>query len=1093
MGQSKFFTNDLTDSLFDKFRGIVSEMSSLHSFHAVVAYFRSSGYFKIRKEFAGSERFPKVQILVGINIDNIFRKHNRNMLFLTTPEVSVEVREQYGRDFVRDVRDAGYYEDVEQGILALGEDLRSGQVELKIHPTRDLHAKFYLFLPQKHTPNSDGWVIMGSSNLSESGLGLTEPPRYELNVAMKDYDDVAFCKAEFDRLWNEGVPITCDDIEEFRKKTHLGYAPTPYELYMKLLIDYFGEQVEDDFTLDVPEGFKQLKYQDDAVRDGYQKLLRNNGFFLADVVGLGKTVVAAMIAKRFIEENGLRESRVLVVCPPALMDNWQETFRKFRIGRYADFVSCGSLDKILEGKDNYRTEEEYDLILVDEAHRFRGDTSEMYDALQRICKSERINGGRVGGTRKMVVLISATPLNNRPDDLYSQLLLFQDKRNCTIDGVPNLQDLFARWIATYKRLIGTADRTLDVQAVDELYDEIRRKVIDKVTVRRTRNNILNHEEYKKDLDAQGIVFPEIERPREVEYKLPPQLKSLFEYTMYTLTGGLKYARYRAIENLQGDLKKRYPGAEQTSRSLASIYRTHMVKRLESSFFALRKSLRNLRQATQGMIDMFEADKIIILPELKVKELQALDIDLEDIIAKGIENFGIRRDDFVYRSDDFVSAFIDDLHADVALLDELIDRWERVEIDPKLDRFIELLHSELFDKGLNPTGKLVVFSESKDTIGYLLDELKSRLGRGDILAVSAAERKKLFDTVQANFDANYKAKKDEYNIIISTDVLAEGVNLHRANIIVNYDTPWNASRLMQRIGRVNRIGSVAGKIVNYMFYPSDEGDAQIRLYKNALAKLQGFHSAFGEDSQIYSKEEIVNQFELFNSNISDDVDELLLLKRQVQELHSNNPELYGKIKELPYKSRTGRSVAESGKKLRANTSLAYVSSPFKQEFYLIEDRKVTDLGFLEAVRYFRAEPDEPAYPLPDCHYVQVVAALNKFDRDVTAMLDDDCKSPSGQDKTTGLILRMLGELKRGATTAEYKHCCEILARYVEHGTYQRLNRDLARLVRRRRKAGEDIDFEAEIRRYVDKYHRKKPVSVKDMADITPHVVISETFV
>ncbi len=397
MGNSKFFTNDFSNSLFDKFRGIIQDMAGLHSFHAVVGYFRSSGYFKIRKEFETMENPPKIQILVGINIDNIFRKHNKTVMFLTTPDIAEEAKEQYKQDFLNDVRDAGYYKDIEEGILLLVDDIQAGRVELKIHPTRDLHAKFYLFLPQKHTPNSDGWVIMGSSNLSESGLGLTKPPRYELNVAMKDYDDVAFCKEEFDKLWKQGEQITFEDIDSYRKKTYLGQNPTPYELYMKLLIDYFGSQVEDNFTLDMPDGFKKLKYQDDAVKDGYQKLLKNNGFFLADVVGLGKTVVATMIAKRFIEENGIRDTKVLVIYPPALAGNWKETFKQFGIERNARFIPCGSLDKILDSKDNYPSEEEYDLILVDEAHRFRGDTSGMYDSLQRICKAERINDGGVPG------------------------------------------------------------------------------------------------------------------------------------------------------------------------------------------------------------------------------------------------------------------------------------------------------------------------------------------------------------------------------------------------------------------------------------------------------------------------------------------------------------------------------------------------------------------------------------------------------------------------------------------------------------------------------------------------------------------------
>ncbi|MFR9498093.1 MAG: helicase-related protein, partial [Rikenellaceae bacterium] len=1049
----------------------------------------------IRKELCDTEHKTKIQILVGINIDNIFRRHNKSLLFLAGEKVSDEAREQYRRDFIEDVRSAGYYKDIEQGILQLADDLKDGTVELKIHPTRDLHAKFYLFLPEKHTQHSDGWVIMGSSNLSDSGLGLTESPRYELNVSMKDFDDVAFCKSEFDKLWKEGLPINFEDIVEFKAQTHLGQNPTPYELYLKLLIDYFGEQVEDDFSLDVPDGFKDLKYQRDAVSQGYQMLIKNNGFFLADVVGLGKTVIATMIAKRFIDENGIRDSRLLVVYPPALATNWRDTFDKFKISRNTDFISCGSLDKILDGDGNYRAVEEYDLVLVDEAHRFRSDSSQMYDALQRICKADREYVGRVGDKQKKVMLISATPLNNRPDDLYNLLMLFQDKRKCNIDGVPNLQNYFAPRIATYKELTSSKNESVDVNAIKELYNDIRSKVIDKITVRRTRENIVNYEDYKADLTAQGIIFPKIERPREVEYILHNDLKALFENTMLTLTEELHYARYKAIEALNDDIKEaKYPNAEATSRSLATIYRTHMVKRLESSFYALRRSLHNLRRATQGMVKMFDADKVIIAPDLKVKELQDKGFELDDIIEKGIEKFGIGEKFNVYKTSDFRDDFIEDLKFDISTLDNLIEQWEQVEDDPKLDRFVEYLESQIFNAKENPTGKVVVFSESKDTITYLTEQLTARLNRKDILSISSENRKREFDIIRENFDANYSGKQsDKFNIIISTDVLAEGVNLHRANVIVNYDTPWNATRLMQRIGRVNRIGSVAGTIVNYMFYPSAEGDAQIKLYKNALAKLQGFHSAYGEDSQIYSKEEIVEQFELFNTNIGDDVDRSLELLKVIRDFRTSKPEEYERIKELPIKSRTGRSIAKSGKPLSENSSLIYVASPYKKEFYKIENGAISDMGFLDVIELFEATPDEPSVELPDSHYQHVKRAYDKFDEDVTKMMDDDSKiTPSEKDKVTDRARSLLRLIWRISKSRRVQDGCDILTNYVELGTYSKLTRDLSKMESAYKKAKITLtDSENAINGYVLRYHNRKLSAVKE-EDITPHVVISETF-
>ena len=348
---SKFFNNQPGNTLFDKLKGIASSMATFDRFLAVVGFFRSSGYFKLRKELGD---ISEIKILVGINIDDIFRKHNKALIMFADAEKAKQI---YEKDFYDDIINSHYSLEVEEGILQMCDDLVSGRLQMRIHATKNLHAKFYLCLPQEHNEHSDGWVIMGSSNISDSGLGIKQPPQYELNVAMKDYDDVKYCSDEFWTLWNEAVPLSDDDIATYKKKTYLGEQPTPYELYIKVLIETFGDQVEDDFTLQLPKGVKDLKYQKDAVIQGYQMLMQHNGLFLADVVGLGKTMIATMIAKRFIEANG-KNTNILVVHPPALEENWKKTFRLFTIEKKAQFITNGSLSKVLEGRDQYKDKEE---------------------------------------------------------------------------------------------------------------------------------------------------------------------------------------------------------------------------------------------------------------------------------------------------------------------------------------------------------------------------------------------------------------------------------------------------------------------------------------------------------------------------------------------------------------------------------------------------------------------------------------------------------------------------------------------------------------------------------------------------------------
>ena len=964
---TKFFNNKLGNTLFDKLKGIASEMTTFDRFLAVVGFFRSSGYFKLRKELGD---ISEIKILVGINIDDIFRKHNKALLMFANEE---KAKELYQKDFKEDIVNAQYSHEVEEGILQMCDDLASGRLQMRIDAQNSLHAKFYLCLPQNHSEHSDGWVIMGSSNISDSGLGIKQPPQYELNVAMKDYDDVKYCSDEFWTLWNEAVPLTADDIDSYKKKTYLGYQPTPYELYIKVLIDTFGDQVEDDFSIQLPDGVKDLKYQKDAVIQGYQMLMKHNGLFLADVVGLGKTMIAAMIAKRFIEANG-KNTNVLVVYPPALEENWKNTFKLFGILKKTQFITNGSLSMILEGRNQYKDKEEFDLIIVDEAHGFRSDNSGKYDELQKICKSPCANVGLLRSSQKKVMLLSATPLNNRPDDLQNQLLLFQNSQSCTIDGIPNLKAFFSPLILAYNKLMRERDKRSVTEEVDGIYEKISSKVIDKVTVRRTRSNILNDADYCADIASQGITFPKILPPNELVYLMDADTSKLFYKTLASLSDEeepdhLTYARYRAVEYLKPKYRAKYKNAEHIGQTLAGIYRVHMVKRLESSFYAFKKSLHTLLRITTDMIRMFEEDKVIIAPDLKVKDLQAKRLELDQIIELALEK-GYSEDDILYQADAFDPAFIEMLQNDKRVLEQLNADWDKENDDPKFDEFKSKLNDTFFKKPLNHTGKLVLFSESVETLTFLYDRLTHEIERSDVLMVTASNRKRLTEIIKSNFDANSERQDNRYNIIITSDVLAEGVNLHRSNVIVNYDSPWNATRLMQRIGRVNRIGSVADCIYNFMFYPSQQGDREIRLYKNALIKLQSFHSAFGEDAQIYSKEEIVKEFKIFDSNVKDNIDKKIALLREVRELYNTNRKLYHKIKSLPMKSRVMRDTGKhSGK------SVVFVSSSVKTEFYLATKSGVDINDFLDAVKYLKAKPEEqPAvFDSEALHYKHVNAA------------------------------------------------------------------------------------------------------------------------
>ncbi|MFH0735813.1 MAG: helicase-related protein [bacterium] len=1096
---SKFFTNRSERNLFDKFKGILENMKDLYAFHAVVGYFRSSGYFALQPYL---KDIKDIKILVGINVDQMFAEAQRKGLIYFGDEN--KTKNEFLNWFINDIKEAKYTLEVENGVLQFVQDLMDGRIQVRAHNSQNIHAKFYLFLPENHSEHTDGWVIMGSSNLTEAGLGIKKTPNYELNIALKDFDDVSFTVDEFKKLWDHSTPILPADIQQFKEKTHIGQVFTPYELYLKFLIEYFGKNIDydPDTVGDLPKTYKKLSYQIDAVNQGFQMLMEHNGFFLADVVGLGKTVVAAMIAKRFIIANGSLNTKILVVFPPAVEKNWKTTFRLFGIDRHTKFITNGSLDKIIDNRDlNYWAKEDYDLILVDEAHRYRNHTSEMFGFLQRICKSPRVNNGLIAGDKKKVILISATPLNNRPQDLYYQLLLFQDSRKSTLN-ITNLQNFFGPLIREYKEIIRNSEPNL--QSIRDIYIKIREELISQITVRRTRRDLNNYPKYIEDLKAQGIVFPEIAAPKPKYYQLDAKLSKLFYHTIFYLTDSdkINYYRYQAIAYLKPEFREQYyEQAELVSNSLAGIMKTLMVKRLESSFNAFKISLQNLADSTQIMIDMFERGKVLIAPNLHIKGLLDKGVTIEDIEDKILELSIENPKNNIFTTQDFEDDFLPGLKKDHLLLTDLIKDWGVVKHDPKLETFINSIENEFLNKTINPTGKLVIFTESKDTALYLQENVEKIL-KTKVLNISSSNRNKLFDVILENFDANFNGEgKDDYKILITTDVLAEGVNLHRANVIINYDTPWNATRLMQRIGRVNRIGSVAGVIYSYNFYPSAQGDEEINLYNNALIKLQGFHTAFGEDAQIFTHEELIEQFELFKEGLKDEEDKRLIYLQFIREFKDNNPKEFKRIKQFPLKARTMRKTSIANKKDLQKSSIVFLKSAYKTEFYKVDEiNSVTPLTFVEAAESFEAKLNEQGFKLEEIHYKQINAALNKFEEDFLISGTETVTSLDKSDVISPQSNKFLRSHKDKTKNDGVKTACGKLIVLVDKGTITALPNELKKIKQKLdKKEFTDGQVDNLILGLEQKYISKIEIENEEnqqvgfFADITPVIILSETYI
>lgn len=1015
---SKFFTNEADNTLISKIEGVF-KYRSIHFFDALVGYFRASGYFRIRKFV---EKADEIRILVGINIDNLIHEANQQgLLFDSNAE---RAQDEFFIEVKKSIQEAEYDKDVENGILQLISDIVSGKVKIRVHPKQNIHAKIYIFREKEKHDHGYGSVITGSSNLTDAGLSRN----FEFNVELRDNTDIDFATETFNKLWDESVPIADEYIEKLQKETYLNDTYTPYEVYLKFLVEYFGRSIDFDpnSITDLPKGFKRLSYQIDAVNDGFAKMMKHNGFILADVVGLGKTIVATIIAKKYFYTNGFptHRSRTLIIVPPALKENWLETVDKFRLDN-VKIVSNGSLHKVTDPA-------KYDLIIVDEAHKFRTDTATMYNELQKICKTptRRIlpNGTVV---QKKVMLVSATPLNNRPEDIANLVYLFQDSKNSTLE-IGNLQNFFRNQIDAYRKLKNESDIKAVQTGVKKIYERIRTKVIEPLIVRRTRTDLLVHKQYSEDLENQGIKFPIVKEPKKIFYQLEPHLEALYDKTIFVLsdeTQGLTYNRYRAIGFLKQPKKSKYKQADMISGQLARIMKTLLVKRIDSSFFAFKQSLERFMLATKGMVTMFENGKIYIAPNLPVsdminegKEEELLNL----IIEKSIEDPTIE----ICEPDDFEYNFLSGLKNDYELLKDLNNDWKKITDDPKLEVFVEYLKRTLLSKKINPQSKLVVFSESKETTDYLFKELTKQVNNR-IIAVDSDSRKEKMPIIRQNFDANLlnAEQKDDFDIVLSTEVLAEGINLHRSNVIVNYDTPWNSTRLMQRIGRVNRIGSTADEVHVYNFYPTAKVNNDIELEKKAIMKLQAFHAALGEDSQIYSPDEETETFGLFDKQMEEEKDLKLTYLMMIRDIKEKNPSLFKQIKNMPLRARVGRKNA-----ILKNGTICFIKDEKRDAFiYVKPNNETEELTFLETVRQFEAIQHEKGIPLHALHHEQVQKAIRVFadkiedekakdkkvdttqgpnEKNAIAYLDAMLPLPFINDKETQLIIIAKEAIRKG---------------------------------------------------------------------------------
>jgi HKD family nuclease len=677
-----FITNERNKRLLDRFKVLIKDT---RLFDVLVGYFYTSGFHALYKSLESTE---KIRILIGISTNKEVIKliqesacalHADRSKIETQPTLlpvqpqtgqfsHAEVKQEFENSVTSEMEQSEDNAAVEEGVSKFIEWLKNGKLEIRAYPAENIHAKLYI-MTFKEGDRDVGQVITGSSNFTQAGL----VDNLEFNVELKTRADYDFASQKFNELWKDAVDVKDKYIETIQTKTWLNQNITPYELYLKFLYEYFKDELsltDEIFIKYLPQYFKRFEYQEQAVLNAKKILEEYGGVFISDVVGLGKTYIATMLA-------GQLDGRTLVIAPPSLLNrnnpgSWPNIFFDFHIP--ADFESVGKLEAVLN-----RGVEKYANVIIDEAHRFRTETTAGYEKLAQICRGKR------------VILVTATPYNNSPKDILNQIKLFQNPRKSTIPNLPDLERFFNRLDKKLKKIDLSASQTRQtgkqknydeyLKTVKENAKEIREKVLKYLMVRRTRNEIEKY--FSKDIKKQKLKFPEVQDPVPLYYQLNETEDKIFNETINLITQKFKYARYTPLLYYKGKITQ---PEEISQKNMGKFMKILLVKRLESSFYAFRNSIDRFIRSYDMFLKEFDNGDVYVSKKYINKIFELLENDDDAEVQRLIDEGKAER----YVSSDFTDEFKKDLQNDLEILRRIKSLWEEVRRDPKLQK----LQSEL---------------------------------------------------------------------------------------------------------------------------------------------------------------------------------------------------------------------------------------------------------------------------------------------------------------------------------------------------------------------------------------------------------------
>lgn len=843
------------------------------------------------------------------------------------------------------------------------EKIADGTLEIRLTATTN-HAKAYILTNMFEYScfgDQKGVVFTGSSNFTYNGL----LGQGEMNERFSDNSKYEEYSESFEKLWNDSKSIdVCvqdgnqDFINELKKRLWIYAKPTPYQIFIRILFELYAslESSVVKSPYEITDGkFSNLKYQLDAIRYGVDCINKNNGVIIADVVGLGKSVIASAIA------HNLDMKRTVIIAPPHLVDQWNDYQQDFGL-RGVRVCSSGRLEELY---NTYAADPNPILYIIDEAHRYRNELSDAYQWLHQLTRSHAEN---------KVVLLTATPYNNRPQDLFALIKLFQTPSRSTIHSVDNLGVRFHELIAQYNRLEKEGKKGLTAEIkyeLDQLSQQLR-ILIDPVIVRRSRIDLQEIKEYAEDLKLQGIQFPQVVGPELVEYDLG-EIRPLYLHTLDLLSNKFICARYNPSAYLVNPdaFMKQYGevfgeiNIQLSQRNLAMFIKRLLVMRFESSKSAFKSTLTSILHSYENIIKWWDKGYVPIkksgyLSEPDDEEIRETLDEIGSIDELGIDLSKIKKKAIPIEKSLFREEFIEAVKSDIELLSNIYTEWfesDDVGIDPKYNIVRQKIARSLEE---NKDRKLVVFSTFADTAEYVKEHLE-RDGFRVLLYTGGASQVDR-GVVKRNFDASCKPadQANDYDIIVATDALSEGFNLNRAGVIINYDIPYNPTRVVQRIGRINRINrKMFDSIYIYNFFPTDIGEENTLIKGISTLKMLLINNIVGSDTKTLTPDETLQSYFKKRYDEADEESNDRSWDNEYRNIYNfikHNMDLIDEIHSIPERARIVRKGQKEACAIsfakRGDNTLFAIAYPDVPQAKIVPADKVLDL--------FSADYEEKGY-------------------------------------------------------------------------------------------------------------------------------------